>query len=95
VADHITLSLQGNTLTQRETELVSSQGITIGGKTLQEHLEVVGHKVAIDDIEALAQSQSPIGEWEVKQIHNLILRAIVPTEAGRYWQLDVRATRTE
>ncbi len=88
-------AIEGNTLTQSETELVLSQGITIGGKTLQEHLEVVGHKAAIDYIEALAQSQSPIGEWEIKQIHNLILRAIAPTEAGRYRQLDVRAAGTE
>ncbi|HEY9661051.1 MAG TPA: hypothetical protein V6C65_21575 [Allocoleopsis sp.] len=31
-------ALEGNTLTQSETELVLTTGITIGGKTLQEHL---------------------------------------------------------
>lgn len=30
-----------------------------------------------------------------KQIHNLILRAIAPEEAGRYRQLDVKAAGTE
>jgi Fic family protein len=71
-----------------------SKGITIDGKTLQEHLEVVGHKDAIDYIETLAQQNSALSEWEIKQIHNLILRAIAPEEAGRYRQLDVKAAGT-
>ena len=31
-------AIEGNTLTQSETELVLSKGITVGGKTLEEHL---------------------------------------------------------
>jgi Fic family protein len=88
-------AIEGNTLTQSETELVLNSGITIGGKTLHEHLEVVGHKEAIDYIETLAQTETAIGEWEIKQIHNLILRLISPAEAGRYRQLDVQAAGTE
>ena len=88
-------AIEGNTLTQSETALVLETGITIGGKTLREHLEVIGHKDAIDYIEQLAQHSTAIGEWEIKQIHNLILRAIAPEEAGRYRQLDVKAAGTE
>lgn len=88
-------AIEGNTLTQSETELVLSKGITIGGKTLTEHLEVIGHKDAIDYIETLAQSDTPIGEWEIRQIHNLIMRKISATEAGQYRQLDVKAAGTE
>jgi Fic family protein len=88
-------AIEGNTLTQRETELVLETGITIGGKTLREHLEVIGHRDAINYIETLMQSDTPIGEWEIKQIHALILRAIVPEEAGRYRQLEVKAAGTE
>jgi Fic family protein len=88
-------AIEGNTLTQSETELVLTTGITIGGKTLREHLEVIGHKDAIDYIETLAQHETRIGEWEIKQIHNLILRAIAPEEAGRYRTLDVKAAGTE
>ncbi len=88
-------AIEGNTLTQSETALVLENGITIGGKTLREHLEVIGHKDAIDYIEQLAQQPIAIGEWEIKQIHNLIMRAIAPVEAGRYRQLDVKAAGTE
>jgi Fic family protein len=88
-------AIEGNTLTQSETALVLETGIAIGGKTLREHLEVIGHKDAIDYIEELAQNATPIGEWEIKQIHNLILRAISPEEAGCYRQLDVTVVGTE
>ncbi|MCC3511849.1 MAG: Fic family protein, partial [Microcoleus sp. PH2017_17_BER_D_A] len=87
-------AIEGNTLTQSETELVLTKGITVGGKTLDEHLEVIGHKEAIDYIENLAQRDTEINEWEIKQIHNLILRKINPEEAGRYRTLDVMAAGT-
>ncbi len=88
-------AIEGNTLTQSETQLVLERGITVGGKSLTEHLEVVGHKEAIDYIEALARQETAIGEWEIRQIHSLILRKIAPEEAGCYRQLDVRAAGTE
>ncbi|WP_371121511.1 Fic family protein [Microcoleus sp.] len=87
-------AIEGNTLTQSETELVLTKGITVGGKTLDEHLEVIGHKQAIDYIENLAQKDTEINEWEIKQIHNLILRKINPEEAGSYRTLDVMAAGT-
>ncbi len=87
-------AIEGNTLTQSETELVLTKGITVGGKTLEEHLEVIGHKEAIDYIETLAQQDTIVREWEIKQIHNLILRKIHPLEAGIYRTLDVKAAGT-
>jgi Fic family protein len=92
-------AIEGNTLTQSETEMVLTHGITVGGKTLVEHLEVVGHKDAIDYVEELAQQGTPIGEWEIKGLHSLILRGVDQVtgqnEAGRYRTLDVRAAGTE
>lgn len=87
-------AIEGNTLTQSETELVLSKGITIGGKTLAEHLEVIGHKEAIDYIETLSQSDSVLSEWEIRQIHSLVVRKNSPAEACRYRQLDVKAAGT-
>ncbi len=92
-------AIEGNTLTQSETEMVLSHGITVGGKTLVEHLEVIGHKDAIDYMEELAQKGAPIGEWEIKNLHSLILRGVDQVtgqnEAGRYRTLDVKAAGTE
>ena len=87
-------AIEGNTLSLSETELILTKGITVGGKTLEEHLEVVGHKEAIDYIETLSRSDAGIGEWEIRQIHSLVMRKLAPTEAGRYRQLDVKAAGT-
>jgi len=69
-------AIEGNTLTQLETEMVLSSGITIGGKTIAEHLEVIGHKEAIDYIESLALNDaSNIGQWQIKEIHSIVIGA--------------------
>jgi len=39
-------AIEGNTLTISETKVVL-EGITIGGKSMKEHLEVINHKDAI------------------------------------------------
>ena len=87
-------AIEGNTLSLSETEMVLEKGITIGGKTLVEHLETVGHKEAIDYVENLAQKNTPICERDVKDIHYLILKSIDPMNAGIYRLLDVRASGT-
>lgn len=40
-------SIEGNTLTLSETKVVLEDGITIGGKSMKEHLEAINHKEAI------------------------------------------------
>lgn len=88
-------AIEGNTLTQSETEIVLEKGITIGGKTLIEHLEAIGHKEAIDYIEELTQQDAPVSEREIRDLHSLIMRGIDRAEAGRYRRLDVKAAGTE
>ena len=88
-------AIEGNTLTKSETQMVLEHGITVGGKSVTEHLEVIGHKEAIDYIEELARQETGIGEREIKNVHNIIMRAIMPDEAGRYRMLDVKAAGTD
>ena len=47
-------AIEGNTLTQSETQIVVEKGITIGGKPLKDHLEAINHVEAIDFIRNLA-----------------------------------------
>lgn len=49
--------MEGNTLTLQETALVIEKGLTIGGKTLTEHLEAINHAHAIDYIKELARDK--------------------------------------
>ena len=88
-------AIEGNTLTQNETELVLEKGITIGGKSLKEHLEVIGHKEAINYIEELAQKQDILTEREIKDIHSIIMQSLDKQEAGKYRSIDVKAAGTD
>jgi Fic family protein len=45
---HTSTALEGNTLTLGETDFILSEGLTIAGKPLKDHREVVGHARAID-----------------------------------------------
>ena len=68
-------AIEGNTLTLRETK-VALEGITIGGKSLREHLEAVNHRDAILLLEELVQKNEPLDEWTIKSLHHLILKGI-------------------
>jgi Fic family protein/DNA-binding XRE family transcriptional regulator len=81
--------IEGNTMTLRETDLVINEGLTISGKSMREHLEVINHQEAIAYIKDLMQRNSSINEREVLSIHNLILRGIQPEDAGRYRKVQV------
>lgn len=83
-------AIEGNTLTLRETRLVLETGLTIGGKSLREHLEVINHQQAIDYVETLIHKNEPVSPFHVRQIHRLVLARIDDESAGQYRTLPVR-----
>lgn len=83
-------AIEGSTLTLRETELILREGLTIGGKTLREHFEVINHRDAIAFVEALAQDNEPLTPFSVRQIHKLVLARIDDEQAGQYRTTNVR-----
>jgi len=84
-------ALEGNTLTRKETAAVVEKGLTIGGKSLVEHLEATNHAKALTDIIALAGSKtSDLTENDILTIHNTILRGIDDENAGHYRSIPVR-----
>ena len=80
--------IEGNTLTLRETQVVL-EGITIGGKSIKEHLEAINHEKAILYLDDLVKDKNPITEWNIKNIHQLILKDIDNENAGRYRKENV------
>ena len=80
--------IEGNTLTLRETQIVL-EGITVGGKTLREHLEAINHEKAIEYIEDLVKEKNPVTEWNIKNIHQLVLKEIDDKNAGKYRSKNV------
>ncbi|NET47849.1 MAG: Fic family protein [Merismopedia sp. SIO2A8] len=85
-------AIEGNTLTESETQIVIDKGITIGGKTLQEHLDIINHAEAIDFIRDLAKTDGPINEWTIRQIHGLVCKG--ERRAGAYRTVNVMAAGT-
>ena len=81
--------IEGNTLTLQETQLVIEKGLTISGKPLKEHLEAINHKEAIDYIKQLSQNGAALTEYDLKQIHSIILKSIDKENAGVYRSLPV------
>jgi Fic family protein len=84
-------AIEGNTLTLSETRLVLSEGITIGGKTLREHLEATNNAQGYDLIVRLAHEQAPVNHVTIQQIHEVVTRGILEI-SGRYRTRNVRIT---
>lgn len=60
------------------------EGITIGGKSVKEHLEAINHENAFKYLEELTKDKSKISEWNIKVLHQLVLKCIDDDNAGRY-----------
>lgn len=81
-------AIEGNTLTLAQTKVVL-EGITIGGKSLREHLEVINHKEAIEYIEQIVKNKQELSEWQIKNIHAIVLKGIDDKNAGVYRKENV------
>ncbi len=86
-------ALEGNSLTETETKIVIEDGLTIGGKPVRDHLEVLGHSEAYDLLFRLAKSQD-ITEANIKELHRLFYYRIDAKQAGKYRKRRVIITGT-
>lgn len=83
-------SIEGNTLTLRETQLVLQEGITIKGKPLREHFEAFNHHKAIDFVVSLCSPDYQFTSKDILAVHALVLRSIEDDHAGRLRNAGVR-----
>jgi Fic family protein len=88
--------IEGNTLTLSETSIVINEGMTVAGKTVNEHLEAINHKEAIGYLRAIVDGTEPMSEWTIKSLHELILKnhAKYHEQRGKYRNEDVQITGT-
>ena len=83
-------SIEGNTLTLRETQMVLQEGITIKGKSLREHFEAKNHETAINKLYTLVKENYVLNAKDVLDLHGLVLRSIEDEYAGRLRNAGVR-----
>lgn len=84
-------AIEGNTLSRAETALVVEKGLTIGGKSITEHLEATNHAAALDFVkEQIKRKTSDLKEKDILKIHEIILDKIDKENAGIYRRVPVR-----
>src|SRR5580704_17906751 len=83
-------AIEGNTLTLRETAELIEHGITVGGKSLRDHLEAVDHYNALLWMRDLAAHDAPIDEMTVCELHRRIVARSQPEIGGVYSTLPRR-----
>lgn len=89
-------AIEGNTLTRQETALVVEKGLTVGGKSLKEHLEATNHAQALDWVKTLvSKGRKTVSAKDILEIHNLILKGIEDEHAGHYRAIAVRISGSE
>lgn len=83
-------SIEGNTLSLRETQMVLQQGITVKGKSLREHFEAKNHETALYKLYQLVNKDYVLNAKDILDLHSLVLRSIEDDYAGRLRNAGVR-----
>lgn len=83
-------SIEGNTMSLRETQMVLQEGITIKGKSLREHFETHNHDKAIDYLFSIVNDGYVLRSIDILSLHGLVLRSIEDDFAGRLRNGGVR-----
>lgn len=85
-------SIEGNTMSLRETQMVLQEGITVKGKSLREHFETHNHDKAIDYLYAILDENYTLRSIDILSLHGLVLRSIEDDFAGRIRNGGARIT---
>ncbi len=72
---HNSTAIEGNTLNLGETQFVLSEGLTISGKPLKDHQEVIGHATAIDLLFEMINSDVTVNK--IKQLHKAVQTDVI------------------
>lgn len=68
---HASTAIEGNTLTLGETAFVLNEGLTVSGKPLKDHKEVVGHAQAIELLYGMLEKDA-ISKEDLFRLHKAV-----------------------
>lgn len=90
-------AIEGNSLTLKETFWVISEGITIKGKPLKDHLEAKDHQAALEFLYELIDHKNrvTVSEHLIKQLHQLVVADSDKEIAGKYRRGNVIITGSD
>ena len=66
-------AIEGNSLTYGETRALLMHGVTADGKPLKDHLDIKGHREALDYLERFVQAEEPLTLTAIREMHKILL----------------------
>ena len=94
-------AIEGNKLTYGETLTLLLYGITAKGKPLKDHLDIIGHRDAVNVMLDMVKGERPLRQTDVRQLHQIMLkedspqRAITPDGREVYRMIHVGVYKRE
>ena len=70
---HSSTAIEGNTLTLDETRFILEEGLTIAGKTVREHNEIIGHSTAVDILYSAVSAELKFDTAKLFELHKAIM----------------------
>lgn len=91
---HSSTALEGNTFTLSDTQFFLKEGLTVSGRTLQEHIEISGHAEGIELLYDLAENGKDLDASDLFTLHRVVCRkdvvdALKPIGA---WKQEINGT---
>ena len=74
-------AIEGNVLTQGETEMFLMEGLTAKGKPLKDHLDLRGHSNAINYLIGFIKANEELSEAAIRTLHEILLVEPYQTQA--------------
>ena len=82
-------SIEGSTLSLKETQMMLQDRKTIKGKSLREHIETHNHKKAIDHLFSIVNEEYQLQTNDILSLHTLVMRSIEDEYAGRFRNTNI------
>ena len=74
-------AIEGNKLTQGETEIFLMEGLTAKGKPLKDHLDLRGHNDAVNFLLSFVKDKRAVTEADIRGLHRILLVEPYPIAA--------------
>ncbi|XP_015924682.2 protein adenylyltransferase FICD [Parasteatoda tepidariorum] len=84
-----TVAIEGNTMSLEDTRMVIETGLPVNGKSLTEHMEVVGVESALRYIDKQLVTKDVITVFDILEVHKLVLGHVKPLIGGSFRQSQV------
>ena len=81
-------AIEHSTLALREIQVVLDN-MTMGGRPLPQHCEIMGRRGAMRYLEEIVATNERVSVWQIRNLHNVVLKGGVGEEACRYRHVNV------